>query len=341
MATSFKQFIEESEVTEVDHSPNLRKEIEKKKEEKRLLESANCTFQPALIRRGRDSNIKPVAGSRFDHLYSDAIKRKTEGPKSKGRVDENMNTFKPSISPRARSISRDRKASDMVNHMYNASGAGRAIVKEVSKDTNTFKPVISKRASSLDRTSLTDTNSRLYELRTGQEATKKKQKEEADLIHAKECSFFPRVPVFRSRSVSREPVDLKSKNVFDRMLRSEEKTKSRLEEEQRLKTEKDLAEMTIRPTVAKRRLSLTPGEKKEGEEDVDVYTRLTQSVAKDFSVQKAANDIDLTFQPRMSTNNSTRDRADSIDGESVHERLYREAKLKTQELEEEVSSYGL
>ena len=78
---------------------NKRQEIVQRKEEKKKQEQAGCTFQPTLAaRRGRDNAVKPVVGSRFDHLYDDAIKRKTEG---QGAPDDSENTFNPSISPKA------------------------------------------------------------------------------------------------------------------------------------------------------------------------------------------------------------------------------------------------
>ena len=338
MATSAKHLdgepflTEESVSSNVDEPISLRKEIEAKKDEKRRQEEASCTFQPTLsARRGRDSSVKPVVGSRFDHLYDDAIKRKEDGPK--GKVEE-QSSFKPSISPRARSISSDRKASDMVNSLHNASGAGRVTVKEAPKEEeNTFKPVITRRASSLERNSVTDTNLRLYAFRTRQEENIQKKKEEAEVKRASECTFAPKVS--RSRSSSRDSIG-SQKPVIDRLLQYGEERKAKLEVEQKLKADKDAIGETFQPQITRSKLAPVVGA-----DDTDVYTRLALPIEKDFSAQLAANDADLTFQPKVTPRtprDGGRERSGSIvEGETVHDRLFREALQKKVDAEEEVS----
>ena len=107
--------------------------------------------------RGRDKVVKEVSGSRFDTLYKDAKKRKDSEPALKAK-NEVAATFKPVISHKARSISRDRPTGDQVDRLNNASGAGRTSSKAAPNDTNSCKPTISKRANSLDRENVNISN---------------------------------------------------------------------------------------------------------------------------------------------------------------------------------------
>eukprot|EP00596_Hydrurales_sp_CCMP1899_P003555 CAMPEP_0119049814 /NCGR_PEP_ID=MMETSP1177-20130426/66554_1 /TAXON_ID=2985 /ORGANISM="Ochromonas sp, Strain CCMP1899" /LENGTH=792 /DNA_ID=CAMNT_0007027501 /DNA_START=246 /DNA_END=2624 /DNA_ORIENTATION=- len=275
--------------------------------------------------RGRETSVKPVNGSRFDHLYSDAMKRKTEGPKV---VVDQRNTFTPQISPRARSTSRDRKPQDLVNSLHNASGAGRSNIKEPVKDTNSYKPTITKRASSQDRSSLTDTNERLYALKTKQEENSRQKRIEAELRAAQQCTFAPKIS--RSRSASREPpVSNKPNAVTDRLLKYGEDQKRKFEE-QELEKDKKIAEMKHIPTITHSKLY--PVSQQNG----DLYTRLAQPVERaDIAELIAEKEAELTFQPKIQSNHVSRENADAVDGESVHDRLFREALQKKQELEEE------
>ena len=302
-----------------------RQEIVQRKEEKKKQEEAGLTFQPTLAaRRGRDNAVKPVVGSRFDHLYDDAIKRKTEG---QGVPDDSENTFKPSISPRARSLSRDRKASDMINNLHNATGAGRVVAKENPKDVDSFKPTITRRGSSVERGSDADTSARLYEFRNRQEENLQKKKEEAETKFSKECTFAPKIS--RSRSASREPGS--PVLVVDRLLLYGEEKKTKLESDIKLKAEKDALDDTFQPVIPRRNSKIATSADMEG---IDVYSRLTQPVEKDLSALKAEVDVNLTFQPKLTTNHhSIRDNSNHIEGESVHDRLHREGLEKKLEIE--------
>jgi hypothetical protein len=139
--------------------------------------------------RGRDVAVKAVTGSRFDTLYKDAMKRKNKDPSSSGK-DESDLTFKPVISPKARSISRDRSASEQIDKLHNAAGSGRAPVKAVTVDRNPYKPTISKRGSSLDRSS-DNISKRLHDLKTQHNGNIEKLKHEALAKESEECTFKP------------------------------------------------------------------------------------------------------------------------------------------------------
>lgn len=139
--------------------------------------------------RGRDVAVKVVAGSRFDTLYKDAMKRKNKDPPSSNKDESNL-TFKPIISPKARSLSRDRSAAEQIDKLHNAPGSGRAPVKAVTVDKNPYKPTISKRGSSLDRSS-DNISKRLHDLKTQQNGNIDKLKNEALAKESVECTFKP------------------------------------------------------------------------------------------------------------------------------------------------------
>lgn len=316
-----------------DDRMSQRRVIELKKEEKKRLEETSCTFQPTMsARRGRDNLVKPVTGSRFDFLYNDAVKRKSDGPKSKAVVDESRNSFKPNISPRARSMSADRRPSDLINSLHKGVGGTRTSAKEVPKDENLFKPKINKRANSADRTTSSETSTRLYAFRTRQEDNLQKKKVEAAAKQALECTFSPKVT--RSRSVSSETTP-SPKPVIDRLLQYGADKKNKLEEEKRLKAEKDKADETFQPAIVRTKFS--PAGKNDGG---SVYERLALPIekGKDFDAMLAAADVDLTFQPTLpkSRSNSVKTRSASITGETIHERLFRESAQKKMINEEEV-----
>ena len=308
-------------------SPSLRREIEMKRELKMEKEAARSTFQPELsARRGRDNSVKPVGGSRFDRLYNDAIKRKSD--ESRASIDANNYTFKPTISPKSRSVSRERKPAELFNSLHSASGAGRITVKEAPKDVKLFTPTISKRASSLDRSSsMLDVNARLYAAKKKQQENMEKEKEEAARRHAESCTFSPKL--YRSRSASRtRDDDANSGPVAERLLRHGEQMKIKHQDEKALREKEALAEAPFKPTII-RRPSFSSDKS-----DVDVYSRLTQHTEKDKSSMIAELDVELTFQPKISKNHTL----PTNETENVHERLFKEAFQKRKDVEEEVRS---
>jgi hypothetical protein len=240
---------------------SLRAQIAARKDESKKKDEEQITFSPSLTaRRGRDKEIKPILGSRFDNLYTDAVKRKSAEAIAKAAAEEKNdvdNTFKPTISSKARSISRDRSSS--TDRLHNASGAGRLLVKELPIDPHLFKPLISKRASSLTRSSPVETNTRLYESRVKNQESKKREKEEADKKNSDLCTFSPKL--YRSRSASRENIPNKNlTSVVDRLLKSGENTKQKIEEEKLTRRNNELKDMTFQPQVIKHSMN-NKGEK--------------------------------------------------------------------------------
>ena len=321
-------------VSNTDDRVTQRKVIEAKKEEKKRLEDASCTFQPTMsARRGRENPDKPIAGSRFDYLYKDAVKRKSEGPKTKELSDENQNTFKPNISPRARSMSTDRTRSDLIDNLHKGTGV-RTQVKEIPKAENLFTPKINKRADSAERSSSSVVSSRLYASRTNQEENLQRKKGEVAAKEALECTFSPKLT--RPRSMSRDSVGCPSpKPVIDRLLQYGTDKKNKLAQDKQSKADKDKLIETFQPAIIRSKFSPAPKEN-----GTNVHERLAQPLekGKEFTALLAAADADLTFQPTLpkTRTSSVKLRAGSISGESIHERLFREAEQKRSDLEEEV-----
>jgi hypothetical protein len=231
---------------------SLRAQIASRKDESKKKDEEQMTFSPSLTpHRGREKDVKLILGSRFDHLYTDAIKRKSAEAIAKAAAEEKNdvdNTFKPIISLKARSNSRDRSSS--TDRLHNASGAGRLVVKELPIDTHLFKPLISKRASSLTRSSSVETTTRLYESRVKNQELKKREKEEADKMNSDLCTFSPKL--YRSRSASWENITNKDlTTVVDRLLKSGEDTKQKIEEEKLRRKNNELKDMTFQPQVNK------------------------------------------------------------------------------------------
>jgi hypothetical protein len=100
--------------------------------------------------RGRDASVKAVAGSRFDILYKDAMKRKNEDPSLRAKNLERL-PFKPTITPRSRSASRDRSGGD-VTDTQQRTPASRRLATPPATDNGIFRagaPL--SRSNSVDR----------------------------------------------------------------------------------------------------------------------------------------------------------------------------------------------
>jgi hypothetical protein len=100
--------------------------------------------------RGRDASVKAVAGSRFDILYKDAMKRKNEDPSLRAKNLERL-PFKPTITPRSRSASRDRSGGDVTDTQQRMP-ASRRLATPPATDNGIFRagaPL--SRSNSVDR----------------------------------------------------------------------------------------------------------------------------------------------------------------------------------------------
>lgn len=306
-------------------SSSARDEIAQKHKLKIDLEASQFTFQPTLsARRGRTIDSK-AAGSRFNRLYDDAMKRKNEGSKSKVEVDEY--TFTPTLSTRTRVASRERNNSEFFDSMHKATGSGRSSKSEMQGDANLYKPIISKRASSLDRLStLTAQNLRRMESDQRRQDAINKQKEEEDRRIAETCTFTPKI--YSSRAGLRsKSVDSDRSTVSDRLQEYGERRKAWLEKEKQSKAKDEVADATFKPAV-----NLNKKISSQLQSGVDVYTRLSNPSEKSFDTVMTQPDSELTFQPKPRRSSIT----SSIANETVHERLFREGEQRRKDLMDEV-----
>ena len=228
-----------------------RKEIALKKEKLLRTSEENLTFQPTLYARPGDVKSKgtPLV-SRFDRLYGDAVNRLEGDPKSRSRHDDRELTFKPSISPKARSFSTDRRASDLVNSMHKGIGVGRTPPKESPKDSCLFKPTISKRASSVERaSSLVDTTSRLYGSKDAYKQKMDLRKAADDKRNAEACTFSPMMSAkIRVNTISAS-LTPKSPNLADRLSSYAANKKSKLEQEKASQESRIMEGVTFQPKL--------------------------------------------------------------------------------------------
>jgi hypothetical protein len=316
-----------------EKSKNKIEEAKKNKLDKEMIE---LTFQPKLVsspknsnsksfnpkngtsdtegsslRNSRDKTEKVVTGSRFDHLYKDAIKRKTDDPLLRARVDESHLTFKPTISPKARSSSVERNSSELVASMHNANGAGRVPVTPVPKDTNLYKPAITMRAGSLDRSASGNIADRLYRYKDIQTENLERKKLEEELKEFEECTFAPlispsnkdRLSISTSDSGgSPEPLD-----TVERLLQYGEKAKFKLQEERRLAAERGLLDVTFNPTLVSAQLS--PDSSAKRNQFDRLYNDAIKRKTDDPLVRARVDESDITFKPSISEFASSIDRS--------------------------------
>lgn len=337
ISTNYPRFHCLYDITEVNYPPfaamevlsgmsTVREEVALKQKLKIDLEASQFTFQPTLsARQGRTIDSK-AAGSRFNRLYDDAMKRKNEVSKPKVEVDEY--TFSPTLSTRPRLASRERNNSDFFDSMHKATGSGRLSKSEKPVDPNLYKPIISKRASSLDRRStLTAQNLRLMESTQRRRDAINKQKDEENKRIAETCTFRPKI--FSSRSSSRsQSVDSDRPNVTDRLQGSGERRKAWLEKEKQSKANEYLSDATFKPAINFGRKTTSP----QLHSRADVYTRLTIPSEKSIDAMMALVDLELTFQAKSRRNSVTI----PVANETVHERLFREGEIRRKELMDEV-----
>eukprot|EP01036_Dinobryon_divergens_P027479 gene27479-36257_t len=219
---------------------NRRREIEMKREIKRMEDEANYTFAPKSVSK-KQFVSKDADEDRFMTLYTDAKKRHLEQreEKLKQKYSQDL-TFTPKFSTRAssRSNSRDRGQS-IGDRLYNAtpnkinncpsedsqrSGKSNFSKSSVNNENTvsplgtrsisssrsnksyqsecSFTPTISKRAKSIDRSSSADRGigDRLYSHSKIIREKLEKVKAERDHKAAESCTFVP-----KTNSVSTTP----------------------------------------------------------------------------------------------------------------------------------------
>ena len=100
--------------------------------------------------RGRDASVKAVAGSRFDTLYKDAMKRKNEDPSLRTKYLERA-PFKPTIPCRSRSVSRDRSGIDVTDKQQKTQSSRRLSTPPATDNGVAKVGAPSSRSNSVDR----------------------------------------------------------------------------------------------------------------------------------------------------------------------------------------------
>lgn len=282
--------------TESPPKPSLRDEIQRRKEEKLQREEAQLTFKPTLSSkgstRGRSKDEKTGGDvSRFDRLYSDALKRHMEDKYKESVTDKEL-TFKPKLTSRSRSSSRERSAPSPApstsSRLQKQTGTVKNPVVEVKP---TFKPTISKRANSIER-SRGETQANLYaHSKTAKELQALLKAEQEEKV-AESCTFKPHTNV-----KSRPPSRGRGTPLAERMSKFEEQKKAKIDAEKQRRMEEDKMRNSFTPQVTRRAhsRSSTPTGR------VPVHERLTApSPAKESPEAKQKKyEQELTFQPQI------------------------------------------
>jgi hypothetical protein len=130
---------------------------------------AGVTFQPKSAVRSSlstEDTLESVDGQQFvDRLYKDAIKRKTEDPLVRARVDESHLTYKPVISELAQSIDKST-LKEIRQHQIEAATKKKEeeLLRREKESTLAHKQWLSKRATSLDRSNTESINGMMKDL---------------------------------------------------------------------------------------------------------------------------------------------------------------------------------
>jgi len=281
-----------------------RMEVLLRKEKKLLEEEANYTFQPKIVstRDNANKNRHAAAGgvssyggnSRFDQLYSDALKRHLESQWKQHHEDRDL-TFKPKINrsrpssrggSRAGSPPRSETSRASTDRLYNQSIGN---VKGKIFEDLTFKPSITKRAQSIDRKTSAD---RLYGNISNYAEVEKRREEDRTqhllLQETSECTFSPKTnsakPKFKHIN---ESLDLN-----ERMNSFLERKEQRIQEAKQLMEAEESLETTFQPAFKSRPAStpLAP-----------FHERLAQSInnrqVSDEVIQESY--AEMTFRPKL------------------------------------------
>eukprot|EP01038_Epipyxis_sp_PR26KG_P005259 gene5259-7308_t len=302
----------------------LKKELQKKQEED------NYTYKPKIIetKRVQQDGVSSDGSSRFDRLYSDALKRHLD---VKVKADSyERPSFHPTISDSSRGRSRSREKGsksgdksvdstsrsssvDIATKLYNQH-IGNVSAEVKAEYTPSFKPKISKRAKSLDRAP--ELNGSVTERLFNQTKTHKEKElkaaAEAKLREKEICTFKPKIK--RSSSTGKMGVkDNDQMEVTERLLKFGELSKKKIEEAKKIKASNENKHLSFKPKIKTTSRSSTPN-------GTSVYERLSHPVEKNLSLITAEVEAEMTFQPRLvSKRTASPNGRGSID---VHERLF-------------------
>ena len=293
------------------------------------------TFQPTFLTPRKESNvITTIVSSDSDsHLdsrngvspvkLSSIRKRQADNAIDAAAIEC---TFSPQISARARAMNSNRSTAEHVIEMHHASGAGRLDVSSLAEELPTFTPVISKLGSSMDRASSGSITDHLYMCKDAQEHRLEVLKYEAAVKVLGDCTFAPRISE-KSKYLS----STDSGDVVDRLLDFGLKKNRKLEEEQSLKAEADMADVTFQPNIIK-----TPSRHVcETYDYGNQFDRLYEDAKKRDARNSRQEGDTSTFQPEIS------DMAKNMNRSKVADINQRQIELKQRKREGEVAQRQL
>lgn len=283
-----------------DSGISLKDNSAQKRDKKKADEDAQFTFHPVIpARRTADVTVaKTSLGERFENLYKNAGKRSDKN----ASVEEF--TFSPTISAKARSISRDRDGREFIDLMHNSTGSGKLITKEVVAET--FSPKINRRVGAPKASSGTETSDRLYASTTAKKANLEKKQMEKALEEAKECTFAPTVSA-KSRSLIAGIAD--GTTVSDRLMQyGIEKTKKR-EASALAQADKEVVNCTFQPNL------ITPPRASNVTISVSSDSNSLNESGGSASVRKTVVDNRFEYLYNDAKKRQSGDQNDSIDSE--------------------------
>ena len=280
-----------------------RMEIMLRKEQKAREEAAQLTFRPHVNKNGNGNSHSATKSTskdqsnRFDALYSDALKRHLE-TKWKETADEKDLTFQPKINPRGRASSRQssRAGSRASSQEREAAPTGERLhatpkgkLKHgVDPDNKlTFKPEITKRAMSIDRK---ESAKRLYVSNSLEKEKSKALMRETEIKEREleNCTFSPKLIQPPPKFAPKAKIDLN-----ERMSKFEEMKRAKIQEAQRLREEKEIADATFKP-VLKAKLKRAPTPTK------PFHERLAQPMERQVPVEITKEiEATMTFKPTL------------------------------------------
>ena len=301
---------------------------------------AHNTFQPTLLTPKKESNVTTTVVSSDSDSHLDSRNGGSPvkiGSIRKRQADNAIDavaiecTFSPQISARARAMNSNRSTAEHVMEMHHASGAGRLDVSSLAEELPTFTPVISKLGSSMDRSSSGNITDHLYMCKDAQEHRLEVLKYEAAVKVLGDCTFAPRISE-KSKNLS----STDSGDVVDRLLDFGLKKTRKLEEEQYLKAEADMADVTFQPNIIK-----TPSRHVcETYDYGNQFDRLYEDARKRDARNARQEGDTSTFQPEISdmAKNMNRSRVADINQRQIElKQKKREGEVAQRELEETFS----
>jgi hypothetical protein len=298
-----------------------------KKEAKKAAEEAELTFKPQILNRGRSKRPATAGGgggdvSRFDRLYSDALKRHMEDKYKEAVTDKEL-TFKPKLTSRSRSSSRERSAPVVpVRELERQHKTGTGHVKSPPPPpvAPTFKPTISKRANSIERTR-GETAANLYAHNKTAKELQNLLKAEAEEKMADSCTFKPQTNV-RARPPSRG----RGMDLNERMSKFEELKRAKLEAAKRNQLEKEKVAATHTPqTFTQRKPASRSATPTRGQQQVPVHARSNNATALRSQTPdrtRKSYEAELTFQPQIFSKRAPSPNHKANEAANVHERLF-------------------